>query len=194
MWYTREPVAYVFEPVVLQRLATGCIRKDLPAEDLITHVQSELYKSYPLHINKSPKWILNNAGGAMGAMCILHASMTEYVMIFGTPLGTEGHTGRFFVDDYFIILAGEQWAFSPGQLTREIYRPGDMHHLPKRQAKQYRIPEMCWALEYARGPIVSMLPFGLLDTFTSTLDFQSLMQTVWAFAKGATKELMRGKI
>jgi len=127
-------------------------------------------------------------------MCILHTSLSEYVMIFGTPLGTEGHSGRFFVDDYFIILAGEQWAFSAGQLTREIYRPGDMHHLPRRQAQQYKIPEMCWALEYARGPITTMLPFGLVDTFTSTLDFHSLLQTVWVFAKGATKELLQGKI
>jgi C-8 sterol isomerase len=130
----------------------------------------------------------------MGAMSVLHASLTEYVMIFGTPLGTEGHSGRFFVDDYFIILAGEQWAFSAGQFEREIYRPGDMHHLPKRHAKQYKIPDMCWALEYARGPIPTMLPFGLVDTFTSTLDFRSLLQTLWMYAKGVTKELRQGKI
>ena len=163
-------------------------------EDLIREVHSDLFKSYPRHIHRYPKWILNNAGGAMGAMCVLHASLTEYVMIFGTPLGTEGHTGRFFVDDYFIILAGEQWAFSAERLTREVYRPGDVHHLPRRQAKQYKIPEMCWALEYARGPIATMFPFGLADTFTSTLDFQSLLQTVWLYTKSVTKELLRGKV
>jgi C-8 sterol isomerase len=187
-------VAYVFEPVLLQHLATKAIQKDLPVDDLIREVQSDLFKTYPGHISRFPKWILNNAGGAMGAMCVLHASLTEYVMIFGTPLGTEGHSGRFFVDDYFIILAGEQWAFSAGQFEREIYRPGDMHHLPKRHAKQYKIPDMCWALEYARGPIPTMLPFGLVDTFTSTLDFRSLLQTLWMYAKGVTKELRQGKI
>jgi len=132
----------------------------------------------------------------MGSMIVLHASITEYIIIFGTPLGTEGHTGRFpLTEDFFTIIHGEQWATLPNSFEKEVYVPGTQHYLPRGVAKQYKMPDGgCFALEYARGNIPSMMAFGLFDTFFSTLDYWTLWKTVEVSAVDMIGYLLKGKI
>ncbi|CAF1235445.1 unnamed protein product [Rotaria sp. Silwood1] len=158
---------------------------------IVTELQKTIDKRY---LTDKEEWIFNNAGGAMGAMFIIHASLTEYLIIFGTPLGTEGHTGLHTADDYFHILYGEQWAFSAGSLDKEIYQVGSVHYLPKGTSKQFKMHRGCWALEYARGWIPPMMPFGLADTFTSTLDFITFYHTIRLSGREMIRNLLQGKI
>ncbi|KZP28565.1 ERG2 and sigma1 receptor-like protein [Athelia psychrophila] len=206
---------YVFNPTFLHELAQSAISASPDSTDgMIQHILTNLTETYPttviaLNINSqntsSPtygqlshhepsEWVFNNAGGAMGAMYIIHASITEYLIIFGTPLGTEGHTGLHTADDYFHILKGEEWAFAPGALEMERYKVGDMHFLPRFTAKQYKMHEGCWAMEYARGWIPLMLPFGFVNAFTSTLDIPTLYNTVRITGREMLKNLLVGKI
>eukprot|EP00045_Choanoeca_perplexa_P006684 m.57577 g.57577 ORF g.57577 m.57577 type:complete len:238 (+) comp13735_c0_seq1:86-799(+) len=194
--YLYQHQEYVFDPATLQAISKRAIARhgNSDVKALVNDVVAQLRLEYGEHIIGEPEWMFNNAGGAMGSMLVLHCSFSEYIIIFGTAVGTEGHTGRFLADDYFTILHGEQWAFSAGALEREVYQPGDQHHLRFGEAKQYRMPEDCWALEYARGNIPAMLPFGFADTFFSTLDFSTLWKTVRVSAVGMIGEALKGKI
>jgi C-8 sterol isomerase len=49
-------------------------------------------------------------------------------------------------------------------------------------------------LEYARGPIPTMLPFGLADTVTSTLDLRNFARTFWHYGRLTVGSLRKGKI
>ncbi|MGL3107224.1 ERG2 family protein [Bradyrhizobium sp. BR 1432] len=175
-------MAYVFDPDVLRAAARA--GSGLPLEERLRTVTRELAKCYPGRISEEQEWVFSNAGGVMGQFSILYASLTEYVIFFGSPIGSSGHTGRYsFVKDWAFLLDGELWYFEQGQLSRDVVRAGDEVVLEFRRAKGYRIVDHAWILEYARGPIVTMLPFGLADAFFSTLDGRTICRTFRLYGK-----------
>ena len=177
---------YVFDPKILREVAHSHL--DLPLEKMLPAITQDLAERYPGLIETEPEWFFSNAGGSMGQLTILYASLREYVLFFGSPIGNEGHTGRYsFAEDYAIVLDGEMWYYGEGDTHREEYHPGDVVHLPKGKAKDYRMVERGWILEYARGAIPTMLPFGVADTLFSTLDFTSLFRTFRIY----TRHLLR---
>ncbi|SCV67058.1 BQ2448_5704 [Microbotryum intermedium] len=216
---------YIFDSPTLHALCREAIAlypDDMPsmAHHIVTNltlthssysINSEPFFATPLELDNktravkassyrpnSREWVFNNAAGAMGTMYIIHASITEYLIIFGTPLGTEGHTGRHTADDYFHILKGEQWASEAGSFEIESldqrYPVGTMHHLQRGNVKQYKFHEGGFALELAQGWIPLMLPMGLADTLSSTLDLPTFYHTVRITAREMLTNLRYGKI
>ncbi|KAL5339077.1 ERG2 and Sigma1 receptor like protein-domain-containing protein [Aspergillus crustosus] len=177
---------YIFDPAHLHDLSQRAIAAHgNDTRSIVQYIVSELdEKVGATHLNKEEEWVFNNAGGAMGAMYIIHAS---------TAIGTEGHTGRHTADDYFNILQGTQLAYVPGAYEPEVYPAGSVHHLHRGDVKQYKMDSSCFALEYARGWIPPMLFFGYADTFSSTLDFPTLWDTSRITGREMIANALNGK-
>lgn len=179
---------YIFKPDILHTISTKSI--GLPYEVMFEVIRSELEQKYPGHICPQIEWIINNAGGCMYAVSVLHASLNEYLLIFGTSIGTAGHTGRHFTEIYDFVIDGELWYFCEDRpFERVVRKAGDRYYLGKFQSEGLCIKEKAWVLEYARGPIPLMLPFGFADSLFSTLDLKSVFRTLWIYGRLILKEL-----
>ena len=187
-------MSYLFDPQQLHEISIEATKQGTTLEEKFSYVIDTLSQQYPGRINMETKWILNSANGALGTMTILYASLSEYILLFGSPIGTEGHSGRYFADVYDFMLEGEMWTYYEGETERRVYLPGDAAHLGRRRAKGYCLREQGWMLEYARGCIPAMLPMGLADNFFSNLDFRSVWYTLLIYGKLTIRELLRGKI
>jgi C-8 sterol isomerase len=76
------------------------------------------------------------------------------------------------------VLHGEAWYGREGRFEREVYRPGDLIVVDQRESTAIRVDDSVWMVEYARGPVWRLLPFGLADSIFSTLDFATVVRTL----------------
>jgi hypothetical protein len=188
-------MASVFDPDELHDIAKQGIAQggDGNKDAIFSSIEETLQARYPKHIERDNPWIFNNAGGAMGAMKLLHCSLSEYVILFGSAIGTEGHSGRYSTEVWDFMLDGEMWTYFAGDFEKTVYVPGDKAYLGADRAKGYCLPERGWMLEYSRGSIPSMLPFGLANTMFSTLDTSCTKTTLKQYGGMVVKELLQGK-
>lgn len=171
---------YLFDPNVIHECALAGLGKPKPA--MFEAVAAAMASAYPDRLDHDQPWVYSNAGGAMIQMKLYYASVFEYLMIWGTPIGSEGHSGRHAVGFWDTVLDGEMWYYGEGQFDKRIYQPGDRVYVGPNQARAMNFTDGVWALEYARGPLPLSLPFGVADELISTLDFATAGETVGIYA------------
>ena len=182
----------IFDPDKLHEIARLGVGK--PHAEMCQAVIDGLLLEYPDAIDPQ-EWIFNCAGGAVGVMRLLHASLSEYVLIFGSPIGTEGFSGRYRIGIHDYVMAGDMWTYTDDDLgTKVVTRPGERAYLSPDRVKGYKLPDGCWMLEYGRGPIPTALPFGLADAALSMVDGETVRKTLWLYGKLVVKNLLKGKI
>ncbi|KAM6985826.1 sigma non-opioid intracellular receptor 1 [Aplochiton taeniatus] len=179
---------YVFNKEDVARLAKRYAGQD--HEQAFAKVVVELRKKYPGHIlpDEDLQWVFVNAGGWMGSMCLLHASLTEYVLLFGTAVDTGGHSGRYWAEISDTIISGTFRQWKEGTTKSEMYYPGDTIVHPVGEATSVQWSAGTWMVEYGRGFIPSTLGFALADTLFSTQDLLTMFYTVRVYAKGMLLE------
>ncbi|XP_060765636.1 sigma non-opioid intracellular receptor 1 isoform X1 [Neoarius graeffei] len=154
-------------------------------EQAFSKIVVKLRKHYPGHIlpDEDLQWVFVNAGGWMGSMCLLHASLTEYVLLFGTAVDTSGHSGRYWAEISDTVISGTFRQWKEGSTKSEIYYPGDLIVHSVGEATSVQWTAGTWMVEYGRGFIPSTLGFALGDTVFSTQDFVTLFYTFRVYMK-----------
>ncbi|KAM8962376.1 sigma non-opioid intracellular receptor 1 [Pelodytes ibericus] len=186
VWISSKSFTFTREEIAgLAREYSG-----LDYEVAFSKIIIELRKKHPGHIlpDEDLQWVFVNAGGWMGSMCLLHASLTEYVLLFGTAVDTGGHSGRYWAEISDTILSGTFRQWKEGTTKSEIFYPGDtiVHEVGEATSVQWS--SGTWMVEYGRGFIPSTLGFALADTLFSTQDFLTLFYTVRVYTKGLLLE------
>ena len=185
-------MGYIFNPNALQDIVKKNL--NLPLEERLDAIIADIDKKYPKRICTKKKWAFSIAGGITGQLTVLYGSLSEYILIFGCPVGSEGYSGRFAPTLYDIIIDGEHQTYTLGQIRPEVHLPGDMIVLPRGTAKGCLMKPGNWIMEYGRGFVLQALPFGILASFIISMDYRSVRRQFWEYSKICTREILRGHI
>ncbi len=185
-------MGYIFDPDFMHGVCQKSL--GLPKDDMFDQITADLDDEYHGHVYTGRRrWILSGAGGVVGQISVLHASVTEYVLLFGAPLPTSGRRGRHRTTIWGFYLEGAVNLFEEGELGRRAYGAGDFEILRKGHSAGVEVAEGTWLLQYARGPISSMTQYAVGDSLRIG-DRRAAVATLARFARLGGGQLLRGKI
>jgi len=188
-------MSYRFEPDLLHEVAKQVA--DLPLEngELITRAIQLLAADYPGYIDPTPgRWVGSKAGGILGKVCFLYFSPREYIVIFGSPTGTQGFSGRYKqVEIHKFLLAGriDSYDLETDETKPMTLMPGEHACLEKGRARGLTIHPGSWHIEYGRGAVVTTLPFAMVDTLLMSLEIESVRRSAVEFIRLLGRRLRR---
>ncbi|MCV7155311.1 ERG2 family protein [Mycolicibacterium pyrenivorans] len=181
-------MSYKIDPNVLHGVAKQVANLQLGPGELITRAVELLNDEYPDLIDPAPgRWVGSKAGGILGKVRFLYFSPREYIVIFGTPTGTQGFSGRYkHVDVHKFLIAGRIDSYdleSDDTAPLPPLLPGDRTCLERGYARGLTIHPGSWHIEYGRGAVATTLPFAMVDTLLVSLEIESVRRSTVEFAR-----------
>lgn len=118
----------------------------------------------------------------MDQVKMLFARPNEYLGLMGIPVESTGHTGRHPVTYYDTMLSGSSRNFHAGELEAVRVAAGEFLITRPMEAFAAQVEDHIFFLEYCRGPLISLVPFGFVN-FLSTFDLKSATQITATWLK-----------
>lgn len=185
-------MAYVFDPDRLHALAQPAV--GLPPDEMLAALERGLLAAYPDHVHTDQRFLFSLFGGSTGIMKVFHASLREYLTLFGSPLGTNGFSGRYPLTIYDSVLSGEMSCYqADAALARADHRPGDHARLDRLAVKGWALAPGTWMLEYGRGFMPGALPGALAGALTSAFDPVTVVDTLAVYGRLTLRALRAGR-
>ncbi len=173
---------YKIDPEFLSQVCKDVLGLPIENGEMFSTIIEKISNEYPEIVdNKQRCWIGSRAGGILGKMTFLYASLTEYLIIFGCPAGSQGFSGRYnFMEirDYFLSGKTITYDIESDQIAQTILLPGDVGYLGKGRSLGLEIQSGSWMIEYGRGPNITALPFALMDSLISSVELKSFWLTM----------------
>ncbi len=178
---------YKIDPEVLSEVCNEVLEFSLDDGTMFREIRSRLAERYPGIVDPSERpWIGSRAGGVLGKLTLLYASLNEYLIIFGTPVGTQGFSGRYNhmqIWDFFVAGETSTCDLETDQIVPDIYGPGDTGFLDKGHSLTCEMKPGSWMIEYGRGPNITALPFALMDSLLSSVELKSFFLTMSEYSR-----------
>ncbi|XP_021356580.1 sigma non-opioid intracellular receptor 1-like isoform X2 [Mizuhopecten yessoensis] len=180
---------YLTDDAEIAAIATKYAQTGQGVEFSYSKIKTELRKRFPGHIlsEEDEQWMFMNARSWKGKMCILHASLSEYILLFGTDVDIVSFFGRYWANTSYTILTGScrQWKF--GQLSSKVFAPGETVFHTWDEVSPFELEAGTLMVEYGRGFIPYTFGFALADKFIT--DFLTLFYTLRVYSKALLTEI-----
>ena len=179
--------SYKIDPDVLHTVAKEVVGLPLEGGELLRRATELLAAEYPDLIDPTPgRWVGSKAGGILGKVRFLYFSPREYIVIFGSPTGTQGFSGRYkHVDVHKFLIAGriDWYDVESDDISAKTLLPGEHAHMERGQARGMTIHPGSWHIEYGRGAVATTLPFAMVDTLLVSLELESVRRSAVEFTQ-----------
>lgn len=150
----------LFDDDLLHQITINAVKANLTLEETFANITAELRFHYGPHITPNEEWQFNCAGGFKSMIKILHMSITEYVMFFGSSVETTGMTGRQFGDIHEFVISGELTKWDEGTVEVIKLGPMDKSVIKKLHGYILNLKPGTYFLEHFYGFLPPSLPFS----------------------------------